>query len=114
MAGNVYSTYEMAKEKAQERLIELEQDIFICKSTYLSGEEFILKTRDDLTCRTHIYMVEVPFRHHFADKKNAEREASVFASKKGRPVYVKKKVEVKNGYPFTKYYYLTYKEPCST
>lgn len=113
MTGNVYSTYELAKSKAEEKIKEEEQDIFICKSSYKSGTEFVLKTRDQLTCNTYLYMMSLPFRHHFTTKQNAEREASVFASKKGRPVYVKKKTEIQNGYTIIKYYYLTYQE-CST
>ncbi len=113
MTGNVYSTYDLAKDKAPEKLGELEQDIFICKSKYLSGEEFTLKTRDELTCSTYLYMLALPFRHRFRNKDNARREAGVFASKKGRPVYVKKKIEKQNGYDIIKYHYLTYIE-CST
>lgn len=113
MAGNVYSTYELAREKAQERMKELEQDIFICHSKYKSGEEFILKTRDELTCTTYLYMLALPFRHRFGNKSNAERESGIFASKKGKPVYVKKKTEKVNGYDIIKHYYLTYKL-CST
>jgi len=115
MANNVYSTYDLAKEMAQERQRELEQDIFICRSSYLSGEEFTLKTRDQLMkCSSYLYMLELPFRHHFKTKQSAEREADVFTSKKGRPVYVKKKTYEENGYIKTSHYYLTYKEPCLT
>lgn len=115
MANNVYSTYELAKKMAEERQRELEQDIFICESRYLSGKEFTLKTRDQLMkCSDFLYMLPLPFRHHFSTKKAAEREADVFASKKGRPVYVKKKTKIENGYEKILHYYLTYKEPCST
>ena len=115
MAGNVYSTYELAKTMAQERMKELETDIFICKSAFQSGEEFTLKTIDEMMkCNTHLHVIGLPFRHRFKSKPNAEREASRLASRKGRPVYVKKKTEVENGYLKIKYYYLTYKEPCLT
>ena len=113
MAGNVYSTYELAREKAEERMKELEQDIFICCSKFASGQEFTLKTRNQVL-GDYLYMLELPFRHRFQDKKNAEREASMFASKKGRPVYVKRRTETINGYVVTKHFYLTYKEPCLT
>ena len=84
MAGNVYSTYETAKEMAGERMKELEQDIFICKSKYKSGEEFTLKTIGEMmACNVHLHIIRLPFRHHFATRGNAEREASRFASKKG-------------------------------
>ena len=113
MAGNFYSTYELAKSMAQERMRELEQDIFICHNKFLSGEEFTLKTRGQVF-GDYLYMVSIPFRHRFKSKPNAKREASVFASKKGKPIYFDKKTEVENGYVKTRYYYLTYKEPCST
>ena len=113
MAGNVYSTYERAKEMSGERQSEIEQDVFICESNFLSGREFILKTRGQVF-GYYLYMLELPFRHHFKDKANAYREADVFASKKGRPVYVNKKHKMVNGYDTILYYYLTYKEPCLT
>ena len=112
MAGNVYSTYELAKKMAYERQAELEQDIYICHTKYKSGQEFLLKTEDDLTCGNYLHIVPIPFRFHYKSKPNAEREASKFASKKGRPVYVRTKSEIQNGYRKIKYYYLTYKE-CS-
>jgi len=113
MAGNVYSTYELAKTMADERMKELETDIFICKSTFRSGEEFTLKTRGEMMkCNTYLHVIGLPFRHRFKSKPNAEREASMLASRKGRPVYVKKRTEIENGYIKIRHYYLTYKEPC--
>ena len=113
MAGNVYSTYELAKEMAEERMRELEQDIFICRTKFKSGEEFTLKTRDEMMkCNSYLHVIGLPFRHRFKIKKNAEREASVFASKKGAPVYVKKKTYQEKGYTKTSHFYLTYVEPC--
>ena len=103
----------MAKEMAEERQGELEQDIFICPSRYKSGREFLLKTRGQVF-GDYLYMLAIPFRHHYKNKANATREADMFRSKKGRPVYVKKKIKIINGYPFMDYYYLTYNEPCST
>ena len=114
MAGNVYSTYELAREKAVERMTELETDIFICNCKFKSGQEFTLKTRHEIMGMNYLYMVGVPFRHHFKDKKNAEREASIFVSKSGKPVYVCKKTYEENGYIKTSHYYLTHKEPCLT
>lgn len=113
MAGNVYSTYELAREMAHERMKELEQDIFICKSKFHSGEEFTLKTRGEMMkCNSYLHVISLPFRYHFTTKKNAQREASRFISEKGVPVYVDKKTEIVNGYVVTKYFYLTHKEPC--
>ena len=99
MAGNVYSTYPMAKTMAEERLKELEQDIFVCKSKYLSGEEFTLKKRDEITCGNYLYVLKLPFGFHFATKKNADREANRIADAENKPVWVDKKIEIKNGYP---------------
>ena len=112
MTGNVYSTYVLAIDKAWDKMDELEQDVFICQSNFRSGQEFTLKTRCEVS-GNYLYMVEVPFRHRFRTKANAEREAGVFATKKGRPVYVKKKRKVIKGYDMILHYYLTYKE-CST
>lgn len=115
MAGNVYSTYELAKKMAYERQRELEQDIFICKSNYQSGQEFTLKTKDEMmSCNNYLHMLQLSFRHHFGRRANAEREADKFASKKGLPVYVKTKTKLIGGYDTILYYYLTHKEPCST
>jgi len=112
MANNVYSDYETAKEKAHERQKELEQDIFICHTKYPSGNEFTLKTRNELTCGNYLYMLKLPFTHRFASKKNAEREANRIAGIEYKPVWVDKHTEEENGYTIIKYYYLTY-TPCS-
>jgi len=113
MTGNVYSTYELAREKAHEKVKEIEQDVFICSCSYRSGKEFLLKTRSEVI-GDYLHIVELPFRHKFRTKQNADREASKFASKKGRPVYVRQKRKIISGYDFIDYYYLTYIEPCST
>ena len=113
MANNVYSTYEEAKAKAHERQKELERDIFICHTKYPSGEEFTLKTGDEVTCGSYLYMLKLSFDHHFASRKNAEREANRIAGIEYKPVWVGKKIEKENGYQVIKYYYLTYDKPCS-
>lgn len=114
MTGNVYSTYELARDKAQEKLKELEQDIFICSCSYKSGKEFVLKIRDEMmNGADYLHMVKLPFKHHFKSKSNAEREAEIFASKKGVPIYVGKKTDLVKGYNNIAHYFLTKKEPCS-
>jgi len=114
MTGRIFSTYELAREKANDRLKDVEQDIFICSCCYRSGQEFILKTRDELVRNgDFLYHLRLPFKHRFKIKENAEREAEKFASNSGKPVYVRKKTTTENGYVKILYYYLTYKAPCS-
>ena len=99
MAGNVYSTYELAKSMAQERMKELEEDIFICPRDYPSGKEFVLKVRGDMmACATYLYMLELPFNHKFKNKKNAEREAKRFEKKLNKRVKSKRYTYEENGY----------------
>lgn len=107
MAGNVYSTYDLAKEKAEERMKELETDIFICRTKFNSGEEYTLKTRDELISHaSFIYMVQLPFHHRFANRDNAIREASIFEKKMDRKVMIEKHTYEENGYNIFSHYSL--------
>ncbi len=108
MAGNVYSTYGLAKKMAEERLKELESDIFICHSKYRSGEEFILKTRGEVF-GDYLYMLQLPFNHHFKKRDNALRESKQFEEKLGKPVMIEKITYEENGYIKLSHYAL-----CST
>jgi len=99
MAGNVYSTYELAKEKAEERMKELEQDIFICSSKFKSGEEFVLRPRSEMTtCNSYLHVIQIPFTFRFRDKLNALRESRVFEKKLGKPVMIERYTYEENGY----------------
>ena len=99
MAGNVYSTYELAKSMAQERMKELECDIFICPSNYKSGKEFILKVRGDMMdCATYLYMLELPFNHRFKNKHNVKREANRLSVKLDKKIIIKRHTFEENGY----------------
>ena len=110
MAGNVYSTYELAREMAEERMKELEQDILICRTKFISGEEFTLKTRDEMMqCSDYLYMVQIPFNHHFKKRDNALRESRVFEEKLGKSVMIEKITYEQNGYTLTSHFAL-----CST
>lgn len=99
MAGNVYSTYELAKTMAQERMKELEQDIFICLCEFQSGNEFTLKIRGEMmNGGGYLYMLKLPFSHRFKNKKNAEREAARFSKKLDKRVKPKRYTYEENGY----------------
>lgn len=100
MAGIVYATYEIAKEKAIEKMEELEQDIFICLSHYPSGNEYILKTRNELMfCSKWLRIIEIPIDFKFTNKENAEREARMIRKKTGKKYILIDTVKIKqNGY----------------
>lgn len=110
MAGNVYSTYELAKAMAHERMKELEQDIYICRTEFKSGEEFTLKTRSEMmSCASYLYIVQIPFKHKFKKRDNALRESKAFEYKLGKPVIIEKHTYEENGYNKFSHYSL-----CST
>ena len=99
MAGNVYSTYELAKDMAEERMVELEQDIFICHTKYRSGEEFVLKVKDEMmNCGDYLYVQKLPFNHRFKKRDNALRELKRFEVKLNKPVMIEKHTYEENGY----------------
>lgn len=108
MAGIVYTTYEIAKEKALEKMEELEQDIFICSSRYPSGEEFILKTRYELMfCTKWLYIQEIPVDYKFKNRENAEREAMIKRKKTGKRFILIDTIRIKqNGYNNLSHYEL--------
>ncbi len=112
MAKNVYTTYELAKDMAEERMNELEQDIFICSVNYPSGKEFILKTYSELmSCANWLYMVELPFKHQFNTKGNAVRESKRFAKKMDKEIEVEKITYEENGYNKFSHYTLCLTSP---
>ena len=99
MAGNVYSTYELAKEMAQERMKELEQDIFICSCKYKSGQEFVLKIRSEMMSGAdYLYMLKIPFNHRFKNKHNVAREAERFSKELNNYVAIQRHTYEENGY----------------
>lgn len=107
MTGNVYSTYDLAFEKAHDKMKELEEDIFICKCEYHSGVEFVLKTRKELIGNGNfIYQCKLPFGHHFQVKTNAYREADKFAERLGKKVNVNPVTYTENGYTLISHYSL--------
>ena len=99
MAGNVYSSYELAKIMAEERMKELETDIFICRSKFKSGEEFILRPRSEMAeCNSYLHVIQLPFNFRFRDKLHALRESKVFEQKTGKPVMIERHTYEENGY----------------
>lgn len=99
MAGNVYSTYELAKEMAQERMKELECDIFICLCEYPSGDEFTLNTQGDMmSSGSYLYALKLPFNHKFKNKYNAAREAEKFTKELDTKVTIQRNTYEENGY----------------
>ena len=107
MAGNVYSEYWLAREKATERMDELEHDIFLCKIKYKSGTEFVLKTRGELMLGGDFEdFIELPFKHKFKIKENAIRESYKFTEKLGKNVNWDRVTIRENGYNKTLHYKL--------
>lgn len=99
MTGSVYSTYELAKDMAEDRMKELEQDIFICHTKYRSGEEFVLKIRDEMmNCSSYLYMQKLPFNHRFKNKHNVAREAERFSKEMGNYIAIERHTYEENGY----------------
>ena len=106
--GIVYTTYELAKEKAIEMMEELEQDIFICSTKFPSGEEFVLKTCNELMhCTKWLYLQEVPIDHKFINKDNAINAGRKIREKqRKRFILVDTVRKRKNGYSNISHYEL--------
>ena len=99
MAGNVYSNYPLAKDMAEERMDELEQDVFICKVNYHSGNEFVLRTKDEMMRDgDFLYHQMLPFKHKFTFRDNALREAKKFAKKLKKRVLIDRVTYTEKGY----------------
>ena len=99
MTGNVYSDYQLAKDKAQSKMKELEQDIFICSCDYQSGKEFVLKVRAEMmNGADYLYVLKLPFNHKFKNKYNAAREAERFGVELKKKVKKVRHTFTENGY----------------
>ena len=107
MAGNVYSNYSLAKNMAEERMGELEQDIFICKVNYHSGQEFVLRTKDEMMrLGDCLYHQQLPFRHKFNTWDNAVRESKKFRKKLKKKIRIDKITTEDKGYELFSHYAL--------
>jgi len=99
MTGSVYSTYELARDMAEDKMDELEEDIFICSCNYKSGKEFVLKTRGQMmTGGDYLHMVKLPFNHRFRNKHNVAREAERFSKELNKYVSIHRHTYEENGY----------------
>jgi len=101
----VYSKYELAINAAQQRVDDLERDLYLCCVNYPSGCEFVLKDKLPKGF-SYIEKIDLPFNHNFRLQKNALREAYKFEAMMGITVKVERKTVKQNGYTRTSHYKL--------
>ena len=104
-----YSRLEAAKKALLEFFQIREQDVFIVHVKYPSGEEWSLRTRDELFSKDSpvIYGHQLPhFEHHFKDRDNALREANNQSQRLGIPITLERHIKMEKGYKVFSHYTL--------
>ena len=101
----VYSSYELAIESAQDKVEELECDLYLCEVNHPSGKEYTLK-RSICEGFSYLKYFELPFKHHFVTEKSARKASKVVEKKRGKKIGVRAKYETVKGYKVLLYFYL--------
>ena len=101
----VFSNLELAIDNAQDVVDLIERDLYLCRVSYPSGEEYVLKPHLPLgfTC---LNCFRLNFKHHFKTKPSAERAAKIFGARMGVNIDVDTVTYKENNYDFISHYEL--------
>ncbi len=106
---NTYSTKEDAIAAIPEFCKIKEQDIFVCHVCYPFGEEWSLRTRDQIFSEESFSIIHkyyLPINHHFIERDNAIREKQVWEMRLNTEIELERHTKVKKGYPTFSHYTL--------
>ncbi|KKN09722.1 hypothetical protein LCGC14_1043740 [marine sediment metagenome] len=104
-----YATLEAAKEAIPEFCRVKEQDVFIWYVKYPCGEEYQLRTRDQLFSKESkqiVYKYYLSVNYHFEGRDNAMRELKVWEQKLGENIELERHTKTEKGYPVFSHYSL--------
>ena len=101
----VFSNFELALARGQDVVDTVERDLYLCRVSYPSGEEYVLKPHLPLgfSC---INCFRLNFKHHFQTKSSAERAAVIFGARMGVNVESNPVTYKENNYDFISHYEL--------
>lgn len=115
-----YSTEEKAINAIPKFCQKKEQDCFVYRVVYTSGEEYSLRTRDGILNEESeliVYKFYLPINHCFCEgdkqtaRDNAMREANVWAERLSKNITIDSHYKFERNYKIFSHYTL---EPCST
>ena len=104
-----HESLDSAKEAIPDFCKRYEQDIFVYHVKYQFGEEFSLRTRDqvmneDSPCIVHKFFL--PITHHFSDRDNVLREADVWQDRLDKNITIDRHCCTEKGYKVFSHYTL--------
>lgn len=110
MVCRFFSDLKSAKERIHDYCLLKEQDVFIVRTVYPSGEEYSFRLRDEITFIDSARIVSaffIPLDWKFKKKENAITQAEIMADKTGRIFTVKEHTRYNKGYREIMYYTIT-------
>ena len=112
MDCRTFLTLEKAKEKILDFCLLMEQDIFIKRISFPSGEEYVFRLHNEITfpdSQSIVYVYFIPLTWHFKDKRNASIQAQKWANKVKETYYVETHREKVNGHNHPAYFTISNK-----
>jgi|GEM_PF-5934570 len=93
MACRIFATLETAMSKVLEYCLSKEQDVFIVKTCFPSGEEFSFRTHTEMTFFKDTNVIHHenfphPMLHKFMTKENAYLQGKKLANKNKKIYYI--------------------------
>ena len=107
---NTFSSCQSAIDAIPDFCSQVEQDIFVYYVRYPWGEEWSLRTRDqvmDVKSENIVYEFYLPIDHRFCFRDNAIREAEVWMQRLNQAVTLDRHINIKKGYKEFSHYTLT-------
>ncbi len=106
---STYSTRENAISAVPAFCSVKEQDVFVMNIKCPYGEEFSLRTRDQILneeSENISYKYYLPFEHCFINSDNAKREAGIWSQRLGKEITLDRHYKFKKGYKIFSHYTL--------
>ncbi len=106
---NTHESLDSAKQAIPNFCKMYEQDIFVYHVKYQFGEEYSLRTRDQVMSEESPWIVHkfyLPITHHFSDRDNVLREANVWQDRLSKNVTIDRHCCTEKGYKVFSHYTL--------
>lgn len=104
-----YTSLDSAKNAIPRFCERHEQDIFVYHVTYQFGEEFSLRTRDEVLSEDSpniVHKFYLPITHRFAGRDNVLREANIWQDRLNKNVTIDRHCCTEKGYKIFSHYTL--------
>ena len=104
-----YESLDSAKDAIPDFCKKHEQDIFVYRVDYPFGDEYSLRTRDQVMSEESpnvVHKFYLPITHHFSDRDNVLREANIWQERLHQNVTIDRETRTEKGYKVFSHYTL--------